>query len=143
MPGIFGLDLGAKRAGVAYADLRLPVATPVETIAFKSREALAERLRLLIADYAVQKIVVGLPLNLQGENGPAALAVIQQVDWLKTKLALDWDFCDERLTTAEVEQVLIDADVSREDRKGLRDKLAAQRILQAYLDRPQKKGEVA
>ncbi len=134
MPGIFGLDLGTRRAGIAYADMRVPVATPVETISFKSREALVKRMNELMELYGVHKIVVGLPLNLKGEKGPAAESMLRQVEWLKTKIQAEWFFCDERLTTAEVESVLIDANVSREDRKAVRDKLAAQRILQAHLD---------
>lgn len=141
MASILGLDLGEKRVGVAFADLKAPLATPLETLEIRGKKHLLEELKRIIAEYDVCEIVAGLPKTLQGELGPAALNVMETVEWLKARTDLTWHFWDERLTTAEVEKFLIEADVSRAQRKNIRDKLAAQKILQAYLDAQKNKQE--
>ncbi len=131
---ILGLDMGEKRVGVAVTDELGMVATPLVSLAYTGRKQLVNDLNKLIAEYNAEKIVVGLPKTLKGEMGPAAQKISAQVGWFKTQINLPWIFWDERLTTAEVERVLLDADMSRERRKEVRDRLAAQRILQNYLD---------
>ena len=134
MSTVMGLDFGQKRIGVAISDETMVIATPVGAIDFSSRKQLLEELTKLMDAYRVVKIVVGLPKTLQGEIGPAAQKVTEHVEWLKTYIDKPWIFWDERLSTREVERVLLAADMSRAKRKGVRDKLAAQRILQSYLD---------
>ena len=135
MPTILGLDLGEKRIGLAMADDSLLLATPLRTVGFESRQQLLSEIQKAIREEGAIKIVVGLPKTLKGEFGPAAQKVSATVGWLKSQIpGVEWAFWDERLSTAEVERVLLEADVRREDRKGVRDKLAAQRILQNYLD---------
>lgn len=95
---------------------------------------MAEELGKLVEEYQASKIVVGLPRTLKGEIGPAAQKVIDWVEDLKSKIGCSWVFWDERLSSQEVERVLLAADVSREKRKLVRDQLAAQRILQSYVD---------
>lgn len=136
-----GLDLGEKRVGVALSDEALSMAFPHTVIEFKSRKYLAEALSAIIKEYNVEKIVVGLPVTLKGEMGPAAKKIQENVAWFQTQLALPWIFWDERLTTAEVEKFLVSADVSRSRRKEVRDQLAAQRILQNYMDHERMRGE--
>ena len=134
MASWLGLDLGEKRVGVAMSDETTRLATPVTTLEIRGRNHLLKELTKLIDEYHVTKIVVGLPQTLKGEMGPAAQKVIEVVDWLKTSIDRTWIFWDERLSTQEVERVLIEADVRRDKRKQVRDQLAAQRILQSYLD---------
>ena len=131
---LLGLDLGEKRVGVAVTDEMGMLATPLLTLEYVGKKKFVVDLSKLIAEYNVEKIIVGLPKTLKGEMGPAAQKISAQVGWFKTQVQIPWIFWDERLTSAEVERVLIDADVSREKRKDIRDRLAAQRILQNYLD---------
>lgn len=134
MSTCLGLDLGEKRVGVAISDGSGFLATPLLTLAFHSRKQLLNDLMRLVDQYQVTKIIVGLPQTFKGENGPAAQKVITHVEWFKFHLDRPWILWDERLSTREIERILIAADVSRVKRKEVRDKLAAQRILQSYLD---------
>lgn len=134
MAAILGLDLGEKRVGVAICDTETTIATPVETVQFKGKQQLLADLRRLVQEYQVIKIVVGLPMTLRGEIGPAAKKILEQVEWLKSQLPNDWVTWDERLSTKQAEQILLDADLRRDRRKEVRDKLAAQLILQNYID---------
>ena len=135
MAGILGLDLGTKRTGIAIAGSEVPLASPLETFEGQAGKAFVVRLRFLVAEYRVKIIVVGLPLDLQGAEGIAAQQIRNKVDWLQSEIAgLEWVFWDERLTSVEAEGMLQEQGVRRDKRKGLRDQLAAQRILQGYLD---------
>ena len=134
MGGLLGLDLGQKRVGVAFSDERTSVATALTVLEFKSRAFLAAEISKLVKEYSVTKIVVGLPLNASGEKGPAAEKVTENTEWLKTQIPVKWEFWDERFTTKEAEAILLEADVSRARRKEVVDQLAAQRILQNYID---------
>ena len=133
--GIFlGLDFGEKRIGVARSDEGGTHAEPVATLEYRSREDLSKQLRDYMQTLKPEKVVVGLPRTLQGEIGFAAKKVLDWVDWLRPQFQVEWILWDERLTTAETERILIEADLSRRKRKSIRDRLAAQRILQGYLD---------
>jgi putative Holliday junction resolvase len=134
MASWLGLDLGEKRVGVAIADESSRVATPVTTLDIRGRKHLADELTKLVEAYHVTKIVVGLPKTLKGEMGPAAHKIVETVEWLKASIDQSWVFWDERLSTQEVERILIAADVRPARRKQMRDQLAAQRILQSYMD---------
>ena len=134
MEVLLGLDFGEKRIGVAVTDEAGMMALPLKVIEFRGRKQLLEELTRLADEYRVKKIIVGLPKTLKGEIGPAAQKVMKHVDWFKPFLDRAWIFWDERLTTGEVERVLLAADVSRAKRKEVRDQLAAQRILQNYMD---------
>lgn len=134
MGGILGLDLGQKRVGVAFSDERTSVATALMMIEFKSRAFLSAEIAKLVKEYSVTRIVVGLPLNADGEKGLAAGKVTENVEWLKAQIPIKWEFWDERFTTKEAEAILLEADVSRARRKKVVDQLAAQRILQNYID---------
>ena len=135
MASILGLDLGEKRVGLAISDELEILATPFSVVRFKNRAELLLEIEKVVQEYRIGKIVVGLPKTLKGEIGPAARKTIEEVECMKARLPeVEWVFWDERLSTAEVERVLLDADLSRSRRKEVRDKLAAQRILQNYLD---------
>ena len=134
MPIYLGLDLGEKRVGVARSDETATIAESFSTLEYKSKEDLLKQLKRCVGEIKPEKIVVGLPYNLKGEVGPAAKKVLNRIEWLKGRLGMEWILWDERFTTAEAERVLLEADLSREKRRGLRDRVAAQRILQNYLD---------
>ena len=138
MTATLGLDLGEKRTGIALADGETAVATPLKTYQGPAGLALVRELKKLAEEYQVGCIVVGLPLDMTGKTGPAAKKISEKVEWLKTQVPVQWVLWDERLTTAEVESIMIEHDVRREKRKSLRDQLAAQRILQGYLDHKKK-----
>ena len=127
---IIGLDIGSKRIGVAMSDELGITAQPLETIKAQDLEKVVE----LVKEHEAKELVVGLPLNMNGSEGPKAKEVISLVDSLKQKVSVPVKMWDERLTTMAVEKELIRADVSRRKRKKVVDKLAAQLILQSYLD---------
>ncbi len=135
MPYLLGLDFGQKRIGVAVSDESASMAFPHGMIPFNSRKSVLQEIQKILKDYPAKLIVVGLPMTLKGEMGPAALKIKEHLNWFEAELkTVSWVLWDERLTTKEVERVLLAADVSRDKRKGVRDQLAAQRILQNYID---------
>jgi putative Holliday junction resolvase len=134
MGRILGIDYGTKRMGIAISDAMAMLATPVSVEAVRSMdEAVAVACRIA-RERGVEKLVVGIPINMNGTNGPMALEALQFIEKLRAASGLPVDTTDERLSTSLVERMLLDADVSRERRKEVRDKLAAQVILQGYLD---------
>ena len=134
MPVFLGLDLGEKRVGVSRSDETATIAEAIDTVTYIGKEDLLKKLRTHVEASRPEKIVVGLPQTLRGESGPAAQKTLKLVEWLKARLPGEWVLWDERFTTLEAERVLLEADLSREKRRGLRDRIAAQRILQSYLD---------
>lgn len=128
---MLALDLGEVRVGVALSDPLGMTAQPLEVV---ERHRLLKRLPELIAEYEVQRIVVGLPLRLDGSKGQAAQAVKAAAKDIEAAVKLPVELWDERLTTAQAQRMLIGADVSRKGRKSAVDKIAAALILQSYLD---------
>ncbi|WP_428264906.1 Holliday junction resolvase RuvX [Haliangium sp.] len=131
-----GLDIGVKTIGVAASDELGLAAHPVETIARRGTEADVARVVALVAEREVGDVVVGLPLELSGQAGRRARRVRLFIDALGRALGdevgvHEWD---ERFSTAAVERVLVDADLSRRRRKQVIDKQAAAYILQGWLD---------
>jgi putative Holliday junction resolvase len=131
---LMGLDLGAKTIGVATSDLTRTIATPVETIARKKFTADAARLLELAARENIGLIVLGLPVNMDGSEGPRAQSTRAFARNLTMFTPIPIVFWDERLSSAAVERMLIAADASRARRGEVIDKLAAAWILQAALD---------
>jgi putative holliday junction resolvase len=132
---LLGLDVGTKTVGMALSDTRLVVATPLDTLRRTRFRDDAKRLEAEILRHGVGGIVVGLPLSLDGSEGPRAQGVRQ---FVKNLLAYrDWPaaFWDERLSTAAVERQMIEADLSRKRRGEIIDRVAAAYILQGLLDR--------
>ena len=127
---ILGLDTGTKRIGVAISDELGITAQPLETV----RAGDFKRIEELIKEYGVTELVVGLPLNMDGSKGPKAEEAISFADSIKERFSLSVKMWDERLTSVAVEKQLISMDVSRKKRRKSIDKLAAQMILQGYLD---------
>jgi len=132
---LMGLDLGTKTIGIAISDITRQVATPVETIRRSKFSADASRLLALAAQENVGGIVLGLPINMDGSEGPRAQSTRAFARNLIKLSPLPVVFWDERLSTAAVERMLIESDRSRAKRGRIVDKLAAAYILQGALDR--------
>ncbi len=132
---ILAFDVGDRRIGIAVSDLLGITAQPVETYTRTDDEQKDIRYLLSVAEkYGAEKLVFGLPRNMNGTYGFQA----EKVKEFAEKLLEGWngehDFYDERLTTVTAERVLLEADVSRKKRKKVVDKIAAVVILQGYLD---------
>lgn len=135
---IMGLDVGSKTVGVAISDPLGFTAQGVEIIRINEEvgEFGFDRLGELVQDYKVEKFVVGLPKNMNNTEGPRVEASKAYGDKIHDLFNLPVEYQDERLTTVQAERMLVEqADVSRGKRKKVIDKLAAQLILQNYLDR--------
>jgi len=132
---LIGIDLGTKTIGLALSDVSRSIASPLQTIRRTKFSADVKRLAELAARHGVGGLVVGLPLNMDGSEGPRAQATRAFVRNLATHLPLPVAFWDERLTTAAVTRTLLEADASRARRSDLVDKMAASYILQGALDR--------
>jgi len=131
---ILGLDMGTKRIGVAISDALGITAQGVKTLNGEEAREPAVFIKNLILEKDITEIVVGLPLNMDGSRGPQAEKAILFARNLEEKTGLPVKLWDERMSTLEVERVMLAADVSRAGRKKRIDKLAAQVILQSYLD---------
>ncbi len=138
MPRILALDVGHKRIGVALSDPLQIIAHGLTTLERRSLAHDLEAIRDLVLRHEVQSIIVGMPLRLDGSVGPEAAAVEQFIEQLHATLekpGLPWD---ERFTTVQAEQALLEGRVRRAKRKGLRDQVAATLLLQNYLDAKRK-----
>ena len=131
---ILGCDVGEKTIGLALSDVNRRVATPYEVIRRTQWRNDSKVLLKIISDFEIVGIIVGLPLNMNGTEGPRCQSIRQFVsNWLKLQ---DIPFClwDERLSTVAVTRTLIESDLSREKRGKVVDKVAAAYILQGCLD---------
>lgn len=132
---LMGLDLGTKTIGLALSDTSRSVATPLETIRREKFTEDAQRLLNLVSANDVAALIVGLPLNMDGTEGPRAQSTRAFVRNLAKLTDLPIALWDERLSTAAVERTLLEADASRKRRGEVVDKMAAAYILQGALDR--------
>ncbi|KQQ13061.1 Holliday junction resolvase [Methylobacterium sp. Leaf123] len=133
-PRLIGLDLGTKTIGIALSDVGRQIASPLETIRRVKFTPDVARIVTLCATHAVGGLVIGMPLNMDGSEGPRAQSSRSFARNLKPLLPLPVLFFDERLSTAAVTRTLLEADASRARRGELVDKLAAAYILQSCLD---------
>jgi len=131
---ILALDVGTKNIGVAVSDELLLTAQGRQTIRRRNLKFDLSSIADIIRDENITEIVVGLPLNMNGSHGPKAKEITAFVEELSRLSAVPIKTWDERLTTVQVERVMLEADISRAKRKANADKLAAQVILQSYLD---------
>jgi putative Holliday junction resolvase len=138
---IMGLDIGSHTIGVAISDELGMTAQGLKTIKRKSMEEDLKEISLIIAQFKIDKIVVGLPINMDGTIGKQAEMVSQWVKIIKEKISLPIETWDERLSTVEASKVLLDVDLSRKKRKGVIDKLAAVLILQGFLNQSRKQND--
>ena len=131
---ILAIDHGSKRMGIAVSDELKMIAQPLEFVPAEPFAGFLKRLDELIRDKEVELILVGLPRNMDGSYGPAALKVEDFVAALKGALSVPIKTWDERLTSAQANRLLIQGNVRREKRKEKVDKMAAAILLQSYLD---------
>jgi len=128
------LDVGTKRIGVAMSDELFLTAQGADTIQRSGLEADLEKIKKIAGENGVGEIVIGLPINMNGTYGPKAKEVEEFMGNLTKAVNIPVKTWDERLTTVQAQKALLEADVSRAKRKRAIDKLAAQIILQSYLD---------
>jgi putative Holliday junction resolvase len=131
---ILGLDIGAKRIGVAVSDELGFTAQGLETLNRRGLDADISRLSALVSEFGAEEIVVGLPYNMDGSEGPQADLVRSFAAHIRQSVDIPVTEWDERLTTVAAERVLLEADMSRAKRRKVVDKVAAVLILQGYLD---------
>jgi putative Holliday junction resolvase len=131
---ILALDHGTKRIGVAISDELKMIAQPVEFIPAEPFSGFLARLKELLREKEVEMILVGMPRNMNGSYGPAALKVEEFVAALRAALPVPIKTWDERLTSALANRFLIEGNVRRDKRKEKVDKMAAAILLQSYLD---------
>ena len=132
---LLGLDLGEKTIGLALSDTLLSVATPMQTLKRGKFAADAARLDIIISEQRVGGLVVGLPLNMDGSDGPSAQSARAFGRNWAARSPLPVVFQDERLSTSAVTRTLLEFDASRRRRNDVVDKMAAAYILQGALDR--------
>lgn len=129
-----GLDVGTKRIGVALSDELFITAQGSDTIYRKTIESDLEEIKKVAKENDVNQIVVGLPISMNGSHSAQTKEVIKFTEDLSRSVDIPVVTWDERLTTMQAERTLLEADVSRAKRKKVIDKLAAQAILQNFLD---------
>ncbi len=132
---LLGLDVGTKTVGLALSDVTRSIATPYETIKRTKFTADAKAIAAIAAKEGVGGLVIGMPFNLDGSEGPRAQSTRAFARNLAAHVDLPMSFWDERLSTAAVERHLIEADASRKRRAEVIDRMAAAYILQGALDR--------
>jgi RNAse H domain protein, YqgF family len=133
-----GLDYGSKTIGVAISDALGLTAQPLETIERsgenKLRRSLA-RIAEIVREKDIKKIVVGLPINMDGRSGERAALTLEFVEKLKLRVDIPIVMQDERLTTVEADEILDESGVKRQDRKQFIDQIAAGIILKEYMEK--------
>jgi putative Holliday junction resolvase len=132
-----GLDLGTRTLGISMSDTTLTIATAYKTIRFNENDydSLFPELREIIEEFDINKIVLGLPKNMNNTIGDRALTTLEFGNKLKDIFNIEVVMQDERLTTIEATNYMLEADISRKKRKKKIDSLAANIILQTYLDK--------
>jgi putative Holliday junction resolvase len=130
-----GLDVGTHTIGIAISDELGITAQGLKTLKRKSMEEDLKEIAMIIRQFEIEKIVVGLPKNMNGTLGTQAEIVLKWIKILTDKISVPVETWDERLSTVGASKVLLEADLSRRKRKKVIDKLAAVLILQGYLDK--------
>jgi putative Holliday junction resolvase len=131
---ILSLDVGDRRIGMAISDVLGWTAQGIDTLERKNDHEDIEKIKRIFELYKPERIVIGLPRNMNGTLGPQGEKVIKFGDFLKKKINTEIVYWDERLSTVSAHKALIEGDVSRKKRKKHVDRLAAVFILQSYLD---------
>ena len=141
---IMGLDFGSKTVGVAISDPLLITAQGIEIIRRKEENKLRKtlaRIEELIEEYEVKEIVLGLPKNMDDSEGERVRLSLEFKDKLERRTGLPVHMWDERLTTVEADNIMIEAKIRRENRKEYVDMIAAQLILEGYLEHGRENGK--
>jgi putative Holliday junction resolvase len=131
---LLGIDYGMKHIGIALSDPQEIMAIPLDTILVRPDGSHIKAIHKIVDSYQVEKVVVGLPFNMDGSLGAAGDEVIRWGKYLEEALGLPVVFWDERLTTSEAHEILIKLKVKGKRRKHIVDKIAASIILKGYID---------
>lgn len=131
---LLALDVGDKVIGLALSDLSRMIASPLGELRRKKWTQDKETLRAILAEHAIHGIIIGLPVNMDGTEGPRAQSVRSLARNLEAVTDIPIAFWDERLSTNAANRVMLEADLSRQKRREHKDKLAATLILQGALD---------
>jgi putative Holliday junction resolvase len=131
---VLGVDLGSKRIGFAVSDPDRIITSSLRMVECASDKQIIKAILDAVTETSAEVCVLGHPVNMDGSRGPAAQRAEKFRDELKTRLSIPVELWDERLTTKSAHDVLIEAGTRRDKRKGLVDKIAAQIMLQNYLD---------
>jgi putative Holliday junction resolvase len=137
---VLAIDLGTKNIGTAISDALGITVRPVETIRRWSDERDIARLKSLVEDLEAEAVVVGLPLRMDGTIGDSAAAAMRFAEQLRARLSVAVFTQDERLTSYEAEQMMIERGLARSERRARSDEFAAMIILQDYLSTTKQKG---
>lgn len=134
---LLGIDFGTKRVGLAVSDSRQSIASPIENYTLSDPQANERFFRKVVDEYAVVGVVVGLPVHLlSGDEGEVAVAAREYGQWLHETVERPVCFWDERMTSQLAEQAMMLADLTPKQRKKRLDMVAAQVMLQTFLDAP-------
>lgn len=139
---VLGLDIGERRVGVAVSDPGGRVATPVKVLQAPLSADLSS-FRRVLDDYEVEMIVVGLPLSMDGSEGPQAALVRKEVARLAKAVVVEWRFQDERLSPIAAQRMMAEAGADSRKRRGSVDMVAASIMLQTFLDTKESQDPVA
>jgi putative holliday junction resolvase len=131
---VMALDVGERRVGVALSDLSQTLASPYTTLQAHPQAVLFQKIQQLIIKEDVVALVVGLPISLNGHEGPQAQRIRQFIEAIESLITIPLHTCDERYTTAEAQRMMIEAGLRPEQRKAKIDEVAASIILQDYLN---------
>ena len=131
---LLGIDYGRVRVGLAVSDPDRRLASPLATYERRDKTQDARYFKELMAEHEIAALVVGLPVHLDGNEGSSAAEARSYGKWLAELTGLPCKFWDERFTTVEAESALWSAGLTHKQRKARRDRVAAQMLLQAYLD---------
>ena len=134
MKRILGIDYGEVRVGLSLSDLTQTIAQPFKTIMYKNINNLLDQLKEIIIENEVEKLVVGIPYNMKGEDTKQTLKVKEFISFLESNLSYDIELIDERLSSIEAEKTMHKMNVKTGHNKSNIDKIAASVILQEYLD---------
>ena len=131
---VLGIDYGDRRIGLAVSDEGGMLASGLRTLEPKGSADLIEALRRVCSEYEIGRIVIGLPVNMDGSHGPRAQLSLDFAERLRDALGLEVVTWDERLTSRQADRAMLQGNLSRKKRKQRIDRLAAQLMLQSYLD---------
>jgi putative Holliday junction resolvase len=134
MSRILGVDFGFRRVGAAISDPGRSIASPLEVYERRDARQDARHYEMLVREHDIERIVVGLPVHTTGREGQLAALAREWGSWLKTAAGVPVVYHDERFTSVEADNLMLESGLKRQKRKSLRDKLAAQILLQSYLD---------
>ena len=143
MSRVLGVDYGERRLGFAISDEAGIIAMPLCVVTVNHPRQALDEVQHQVREKQAGRVIIGMPLNMNGSRGPAADAVERFINRLRATITVPVETWDERLSSKAAERILIDADVRRKKRKGVIDQLAAQSRLQSYLDAktPQSAGD--